>query len=87
MRTQLNKSELRSFLIPTHPSNFVPEGLSGHNCLSKSPTEGHQVKVLKITLVQPSTLEEEITIICGAMKLNILLAKAKENDTYKVQSL
>lgn len=31
--------------------------------------------------------EETTTVICGAMKLSILLAKAKENDTYKIQSL
>lgn len=31
--------------------------------------------------------EETTTLIWGTMKLNVLLAKAKENDTYKIQSL
>ena len=64
MRAQWNKSDLRSFLIPTPSAenpesdqNRIPEGLSEHTCLSKMSTEGHQVKVLKIISVEPSNVE------------------------------
>lgn len=95
MRAQWNKSELRSFLYWHPPAEnserdqtCVPEGLSEHICLSKRPSKCHQVRVLKIILWSLQMLEEETTtLICGTMKLNILLAKMKESDTYKIQSL
>ena len=70
MRAQWKKSEFRSFLIPTPSArspesdqNCILEGLSEHTCLSKSPTEGCPVKVLKIVSMEPSDVKEDNTTL------------------------
>ena len=70
MRAQWKKSKFRSFLIPTPSAespesdqNCILEGLSEHTCLSKSPTEGRPVKVLKIISLEPSDVKEDNTTL------------------------